>query len=205
MKYLLLLFLFLITGCSIGTSGDISISPPDPEPIEYSLSRVTTLITEAYSGEVFSEPVYYGLGKDLDILDMMTNSLNDIFANSKGIPAVVMTYLEAHTGANLVGRIPFYDASLEKIGYEFFVVDGTGTLLRTWYCAAPKFPHYKNQEMRQSGFSFFSLSPEKSIAMRLSKALGTQKNRYFHAHYAMRLSDGKVRSLDPLDTDITGT
>lgn len=56
---------------------------------------------------------------------------------------MVMTYLETHTGANLVGRIPFYDASLEKIGYEFFIVDEVGTLLQTGYCGAPKFPHYE--------------------------------------------------------------
>lgn len=59
--------------------------------------------------------------------------------------------------------------------------------------------------MRQDGFSCFLLPSEKSIATRLSKTLGDQKNRYFHAQYAVRLSDGKVASLDPLDTDIAGT
>lgn len=207
MRYLLSLCLFLITGCSEGTSGDISVSPPNPEPGEYSLSWVTALITEAYSGEIFLEPIYYGSGRNLDSLDTMSNSLNDIFANSKWIPATVMTYLESHTGANLVGRIPFYDASLEKIGYELFVADGTGMLLRTWYCAAPKFPRHERwfPEIQRTGFSCFSLTPEKSIALRLSRILGTQKNRYFHAEYAMKLSDWRVASLDPLDTDITDT
>lgn len=42
-----------------------------------------------------------------------------------------------------------------------------------------------------------------SPTLRLVKILGSTNNQYFHGQYAMRLSDGRVVSLDPLDTDIT--
>ncbi len=103
--------------------------------------------------------------------------------NSLYLPGVVIGFLDYNTGSKVIGEVPYFNERQEVVTKEYFISCGDN------YCAS----FYWNMRVRNGS----------SPTLRLVKILGSTNNQYFHGQYAMRLSDGRVVSLDPLDTDIT--
>lgn len=101
------------------------------------------------------------------------------------IPWIILDFIKNNTGSNIIGKVPYFDAYKKIVNEEYFLSCDNK------YCAS----YYGNMRIRKNA----------SPTLRLAKILGTTKNQYFHWQYAMRLSDGRVNSLDPLDTNITNT
>lgn len=155
--------------------------------------------TNTYTGEISK-----------DIFDIDLNSNNGPFKNNKGVPAQIMKFTEYNTGSYIFWRIPYYDNLQTKVWYEYFITCKNNTVFcASFYTTSPRFITYEEWFARILPISGWSSLYRKrtfnSPSWKLSRMLETTKNRYYHGQYSMRLSDEKVISLDPLDTDITST
>lgn len=126
--------------------------------------------------------------QDQDILTVIANSYS--WVSSQGNPndlttPVVRDFLIFNTWSKIIGIVPYFDENQKIVSAEYFLSCGSE------YCAS----FYGNMRVRKDA----------SPTLRLVKMLGTTKNQYFHWQYAMRLSDGLIVSLDPLDNSITNT
>lgn len=179
----------LISSCSLWI-------PRDPPIQQNKQDLIIETIQNAYSGIIYSEKT---IPKDLSHFTSM---------ETPSIPP----FLLINTWAYIIGRVPYFTESWTIHAYEFFIGCPDRPYCASFYMLiseAPIMEYDQSGNLREWWKKIFShtlrVRNGASPTLRLAKLLGTTQNQYFHWQYAMRLSDGRVVSLDPLDTDITDT
>lgn len=178
---LLLLLWFILYGCTNNISEQNWLSNNNREQKE--VLDLSGIISNAYSGKRV-----YSTGVD--------------FYSSDDYPAINL-FLEQNPWTHLIGSVPYFNEKWEIRWEEYFLSCKWDIYCASFYTVITYSPISWWGEKRF--VKTMRIRKDASPTIRLARLLWKTDNQYFHGQYAYNLSDYRVLSLDPKDTDITNT